>query len=125
MEECTICYYKYLEEDFFSLKCCFNKICHSCLECIQVPLCPYCRNVIKEIKDDSKYRLSISLTDNFIIPNISTGSFDSRITRRQVRRQIRLINREVDRRRNKELSRSRRMSNIQNIIDEDIFLFER
>lgn len=121
MEECTICYYKYLEEDFFALKCCSNKICKDCLECIQVPLCPYCRNVIKEIKDDSKYKLSISLTDNII----NNTFFDSRIRRRQIRRQIRLINRDVDRRRNKELSRSRRRANIQELINEDIFMFDR
>ena len=61
MEECAICYEHALSDDFFILSCCKEKkICQKCLDCLKVPMCPYCRSVIPEIKNNPKYRLSQS-----------------------------------------------------------------
>ena len=140
MEDCSICFNPCNLDNFFQLQCCMNKMCKICLDSLLVPLCPYCRNLIPSIKDDPKYRLSISydtshLTQSTIqnlietTPVISSNSTllsESRILRRQIRRQRKLESRELDKIRNKELSRSRRMKELKNQINEeqDLFFFE-
>lgn len=57
--DCHICYEKVASVHFLS--CCKEKqICQSCLNCLRVPLCPYCRSVIPEIRKDPRYNLSCS-----------------------------------------------------------------
>jgi len=122
--DCTICYEKFHESDFFSLECCTGKrICIACLRCLVVPLCPYCRSIIPEIKDDPKYRMSrsyvnvdrpmllmqshflahhgLDIEDELLDPRI----LDSRILRRRMRRMRKLQLREEDRERNRNYHR--------------------
>lgn len=133
MEECFICCFKYLEQDFFILSCCLKKICKNCINYLVVPLCPYCRCIINSIKDNDKYKMSISYDSSYLtqssIQELLTTDInitESRIVRRQIRRRRKLENRELDKRRNKELSRHRKKNILQNQISEeqDIFYFE-
>jgi hypothetical protein len=105
--ECMICYEQAFPEDFFILSCCKEKkICHKCLDCLKVPMCPYCRSVIKEIKNNPKYRLSYSYMPvsnhllmeqtfflahhNILDDTIDPRMISSRILRRRLRRMRRL-----------------------------------
>ena len=136
MEDCTICVHKVFKDDFFSLTCCSNKFCNNCLHSLLTPLCPFCRKVIATITNDPKYKLALSydsihLTQNTIqnltLPVNVTNSYsypESRILRRQLRRERKLESREHDKRRNKELSRARKRTELLSQINEDIFFFE-
>ena len=112
VEECTICYEGCHQDEFFLLNYCHGKkICHPCLECLSVPLCPYCRRIIPEIKDHSRYRMAVSMPDtssSFLLAhyqhrhddNINHDLFTSRILRRRLKRFRKLELREEDRLRN-------------------------
>ena len=110
-EECTICYERCHQDDFFILNCCHEKkMCHGCLESLRMPLCPFCRRVIPEIKEDPKYRMATSLpeTSSFLFMHYShhhhnhndNQLFQSRILRRRMKRLRKLELREEDRLRN-------------------------
>lgn len=118
--DCTICYEKFHTSDFFLLACCTGKrICVACLRCLVVPLCPYCRHVIPEIKDDPKYRMARSfvhvdrsmllMQSHFLAHHgleaelLDPRTLDSRILRRRMRRLRKLQLREEDRERNRNL----------------------
>jgi len=116
VSECTICYEKCHEDNFFSLECCLDKrICRACLGCLTVPLCPYCRKIIPVIKDDPKYRISRSYTENSSLfvshlyddeeELIDPRTLDSRILRRRMRRLRKLQLREEDKERNRQFYR--------------------
>ena len=146
MDDCSICTDIFFEHDFINLECCSNKLCSRCLNSLLVPLCPFCRKKIESITDDPKYKLSVSYdsshltqstiqsilipSNNNLLPsnNIfsSSDQSESRILRRQINRQRKLESRELDKRRNRELSRSRRRNELQQIINEeqDIFFYE-
>jgi hypothetical protein len=146
MEECTICFYKYLNEDFFVLHCCASKLCNTCSESLTVPLCPYCRKEIPELKGNIRYKLSVSFETDFLTQSTIESLLyieidrpvsytESRILRRQIRRQRkremneanRLRNIELSRIRNQNNSRSKKNKELRDLIkeDQDIFFFER
>jgi len=147
MLECRICVFSYDEQEFHFLKCCQQHICLKCLDCLTVPLCPYCRNIIQELKDSKIYKQGYSYDDtlsNYTITQLHNSQtqnsrqqaysyshnyidfidpydptvIDSRILRRKIRKYRKI--KERDR------SRVSRMREINERIDEDIdiFLFE-
>ena len=109
--ECYICYESICHADIFFLDCCVGKhVCTSCLQCLTVPLCPFCRAVIPEIRHDPRYRQSQSYVDvnHFLLmeqahfmahhgivdESIDPRFIESRILRRRIRRLRRLQMRE-------------------------------
>lgn len=94
-EECTICFEQVIPDDFFILRCCKEKkICSKCLDCLRVPLCPYCRKIIPGLENDPKYRLCISCPESSFYGQermmIDPRFLQSRILRRRLRRFRRL-----------------------------------
>lgn len=100
-EECHICYENGSSVHFLS--CCKGKrICSSCLKCLRVPLCPYCRSIIPEIRNDPRYHLSCSfipvsqhlfteqagflMSHGILDETLDPRLLDSRILRRRLRR---------------------------------------
>lgn len=106
-KECNICYESVSSDHFFILGCCRGKgICKDCLECLRIPLCPYCRSIIPEVKNNPKYRMACSYVpvSNFMLyeqanflshhglveETIDPRHIGSRILRRRIRRLRRL-----------------------------------
>ena len=151
MLECRICVFSYDESEFHFLKCCNQNICLKCLDCLTVPLCPYCRTTIDELKNNKIYKQGYSYDDSLndytitqiiqqndnsltrrqqayshpqpntffqYIDPYDPNLIDSRLLRRKIRKYRKI--RERDR------SRSSRMREINEIINEDLdlFLFE-
>lgn len=136
MDECGICCYQTVQQHL--LLCCNKKICEDCLGSLSVPLCPYCRATIPEIQDDPKYRFSRSLDTSYLTDDTISSliaddtahlsrSYDtvlmepSRIVRRQQRRERKLRLRDDDILRNREISRRRKKEIIQRDINECLF----
>ena len=118
-EECRICYYQFPPEDFFELKCCRDKrICTLCLNCLRIPLCPYCRSIIPEIQDRCRLSQSFAPVSHYLLqmqadflttegievdPQLDLRLLDSRILRRRIRR----LRRRNEHTRNQEENRAR------------------
>lgn len=145
-DDCNIC----LEtrSEFFHLSCCRHKMCKRCLESLTTPVCPYCRQIIREVQDDQRYRHARSyemdyLTEQTISTYISSTAIppevselippifipDSRIMRRQIRRIRRLRQREEDRANNRErsriyVSRSQRIQELREHVSDSIFAMD-
>jgi len=134
MDECQICCES--TDQFFFLSCCIKKICNNCIFSLGVPLCPFCRSLINEIKDDSRFRLARSLEVDYLSEHrineiiasdlISSSPIlePSRILRRQIKRKQKLEEREIDVRRNIELSKQKKRQEHRREIDECIFVME-
>jgi len=128
MIECSICCCSTSQSEIISLTCCNNQICNTCIESLVVPLCPYCRSVIKEIQDKDIYKQGYSYNDtlsSYTISQLSTPSppllrpiddtqIISRIIRRKIRRLRKLRERE---------SKSRQREDIQRHIQEELDIF--
>lgn len=136
MDECGICYYQAVQQH--TLVCCNKMICGECLSSLSLPICPYCRSCIQEIKDDPKFKFSRSLDTSYLTDTtisaliaedtaLLSRSYDtvimepSRIMRRHQRRERKLRLRDEDILRNKEISRRRKKELIQRDIDEAMF----
>ena len=129
MDECKICFT--LSSNFFNLVCCRNRLCRNCLDYLSIPMCPFCRAIINEIKDDPKYRLCRSLETDYLsqqminrLVNEQTIMEPSRIQRRQQRRERRLVERDEDVQRNKHLSRAQKKKETNKEIEECIFALD-
>lgn len=106
--ECNICYEYLPGDDFVHLPCCAEKrICRRCVDCLTIPLCPYCRRPLAML---SHLRMATSYTpfNQFLynqqaqfmaemgmVDEIDCRLLDSRILRRRIRRLRKLQMRQI------------------------------
>lgn len=97
--ECPICYEQTSADQFIELTCCIDKqICRFCLDCLTIPICPYCRRRLPHVEGR---RMAASYTevpsflynrqaefmaDIGLVDDIDCRLLDSRILRRRIRR---------------------------------------
>jgi hypothetical protein len=117
-KSCPICFE--ILDDRFDLACCKADICKKCINALNKPECPFCRETIKEIANDPKYRLCSScptrdyLTEDLIRQyrnsNIRTVAYDDML----ISNRERLNNRRRNLSNVSELNAERRALRIEN-----------
>lgn len=141
-DDCSICY---TQQDIMrTLTCCQNRLCFKCLDCLETPLCPYCRHIISDIMDSPRFRMSTSLplflpySEDVVVYPIEVNELippvfdpESRIIRRHIHRIRQIRMREEDRTRNRMIrqqqnqNRNQRKQDIKHQVNEDLqFMFD-
>jgi hypothetical protein len=111
--ECPICYEQNDIIHLISCEKCHHKICLKCYECLKEEVCPFCRS---SLSINNNNDLNTNIHNNNTIYSSSYPSYNnnfttlndwnqSRILRRQIRRQRKRQEYELQQQRNAELSR--------------------
>lgn len=127
MIECSICCFSWDTNEMLSLDCCKNEVCNSCIDSLVVPICPYCRSVIPELRENKIYKQGYSYNDSLndytisqllqheeTVRSMDDTHIESRILRRKIRRIRKLREREIN------TQRSKRQQEIRRHIQEEL-----